>query len=196
MSQRWLMGLLFVAGALVSCGPKPKPPAPSEAPVAAPAAPNLAGDTAAAASLPADQPNFRVCLSSADAAAGPPLTVPAGVIFISWGRKNGDERNPVLDAGMLKPGTVRYAVVLSRPVTLSTAAPCAETIAQTAHSDIFEFTQPLVRKSQDLQFAGYGVENHMAWPLTNRLGEVVKKALIYGYPTADIGHPRQLKEEG
>ena len=49
---------------------------------------------------------------------------------------------------------------------------------QTAHSDIFEFTQPLVRRSQDLQFAGYGVENHMAWPLTNRLGELVKKAII------------------
>jgi hypothetical protein len=96
---------------------------------------------------------------------------------------------------MLAPDAVRYVVVLGRPITLSRAAPCAQTVAQAALSPIYEWTMPLVRNSQDLQFQVAGVENHMAFPLTDRLGDLVKKGLIFGFPTADIGNPRLLKSE-
>ncbi|MGA0600549.1 hypothetical protein ACO2Q3_07575 [Caulobacter sp. KR2-114] len=174
------------APASASIAPAPAPPSPAD----------LAADLQAARQLPADVANFRVCRGSAlDARDPAPLTLPAGVIFDSWGRKDGDERNPRLDADALKPDAVRYVVVLARPVTLTTAQPCAETVAQTAHSDLFEWRMPLVRKAQDLQFQITAVENHMAYPLTDRLGAVVKAGIVFGYPTADIGHPRQMREE-
>jgi hypothetical protein len=183
--------------ALASCGPKhasnaASPPVTAATPPAA--APDIAADTAAAAKTPKDQPNFRVCLSSSlDKTDGPPLLVPAGVIFESWGRRKGDERNPALDSSMLSPGAIRYVVVLDRPVTLSTSTPCAETVAQALLSPIYEWNLPLARGSQELQFQVAGVENHMAFPLTDRLGDVVKRGLIFGYSTADIGNPRELK---
>jgi hypothetical protein len=185
--------------ALASCGQKHDsnaagPPVSTAAPPAA--APDIAADTAAAAQTPKDQPNFRVCMSSSlDSGASAPLLVPAGVIFESWGRKKGDERNPDLDSSMLSPGAVRYVVVLDRPVTLSTSTPCAETVAQALLSPIYEWNLPLARGSQELQFQVAGVENHMAFPLTDRLGDLVKKGLIFGYSTADIGNPRELKDD-
>jgi hypothetical protein len=207
--NRRLVGVLAAAAfapcaiVLSSCGPRPgasaeantAPSAPP--PVAATPPPDIAADTVAATRAPSDRPNFRVCLSSSlDGADWPPLTVPAGVIFESAGRKSGDERNPALDAEVLRPDAVRYVVVTDRPVTLSKAAPCAETVAQTALSDLYEWRMPLVRGAQSLQFQVAGVENHMAFPLADRLGDLVKKGLIFGYSTADIGHPRALKEEG
>jgi hypothetical protein len=196
--------LLLATIALASCGPKAvvTNAAPSAAASNAPAAepvtppPDIAADTAAAAQTPKDQPNFRVCLSnSLDATDSPPLTVAAGVIFESWGRKKGDERNPSLDANMLALGSIRYVVVLDRPTILSKATPCAVTVAQTALSAPYEWTLPLVRSSLDQQFQVTGVEGHMAFPLTDRLGDLVKRGLIFGYPTADIGNPRMLKDE-
>jgi hypothetical protein len=191
--------------ALAACSPKAgsTPAAPGATaiadapPAAAPTPDELLADLKTANALPADTPNFRVCRGSPlDAKDPAPLTLPAGVIFDSWGKRNGDERNPKLDADMLKPGAVRWVVVLVKPMTLTVAAPCAETVAQTAHSDLFEWHMPLVRKSQDLQFAVTAVENHMAFPLKDRLGEVVKAGIVFGYPTADIGHPRQMREDG
>jgi len=174
-----------------------KPPAAAPSPVPALPAGPTAADIADAAKVPKDTPNFRVCLSNAASAQDAlPLKVPAGVIFDSWGRKSGDERNPKLDSDMLKPGAVRWAVVLARPVTLTKAEPCADTVAQTALSFIFDWKLPLVRKSQELQFQATGVENHMAFPLTSRLGDLVKKGLIFGYSTGDIGNPRALREDG
>lgn len=205
MATRWGRTLGGFAGAiaLAACGQAgkdaaktPDAPPPSPTAAAAPAGPTPE-DIAAAATVPKDRPNFRICLSNAPSAQDAlPLTIPAGVIFDSWGRRNGDERNPALDADMLKPGAVRYAVVVAKPVTLTRAAPCAETVAQTALSFIFEWKLPLVRHSQDLQFQATGVENHMAFPLTNRLGDLVKKGLIFGYPTGNIGNPRALREDG
>jgi hypothetical protein len=194
------IALSLTAILLASCGPKTDTNAASPsvaAPSAAPAAPpDIAADTAAAALTPKDQPNFRVCLSSSlDSAGGPPLAVPAGAIFESWGRRKGDERNPDLDANMLSPGAIRYVVLLDRPVTLSRAMPCAEAVAQAALSPAYDWNLPLVRRGQDLQFQVAGVENHMAFPLTDRLGDLVKRGLIFGYPTADIGNPRALKNE-
>jgi hypothetical protein len=180
------------------------PPAPSAADASslaqvaaqATAPPDILADQAAAARMPRDQPNFRVCLQAALTQGDfAPLGVPAGVIFISWGKKKGDERNPSLDPNMLDPGAVRYVVVLDRAVTVSKATPCAETIAQAATSMDFQWRMPLVRKSQDLQFQVTGVEGHMAWPLTDRLGDLVKKGAIFGYPTADIGATRALHDE-
>jgi len=190
---------VLAAVALASCGPKPDANAPS-APVTAAQlatpAPDIAADTAAAAQTPKDQPNFRVCLSnSLDKEGGPPLTVPAGAIFESWGVKKGDERNPSLDPNMLAPDAIRYVVVLDRPITLSKTTPCAQTVAQTVQSPIYEWKMPLVRGSQDLQFQVAGVENHMAFPLTDRLGVLVKQGLIFGFPTADIGNPRVLRND-
>jgi hypothetical protein len=101
----------------------------------------------------------------------------------------------VLDTDALKPDAVRYVVVLEKPVTLSPATPCAVTEARMARSSLFGWQMPLVRKAWNLQFAVIGVENHMAYPLQDRLGGVVKAGLIFGYPTDDIGHPRQMKEE-
>jgi hypothetical protein len=196
-----LAAAVSTALALGCCGPTRAGAAAGQPASAGPAAtatppPDIEADTAAAAQTPRDQPNFRVCLSrSLDQADSPPLTVPAGVIFESWGRKKGDERNPSLDPNMLAPDAVRYVVVLGRPITLSRAAPCAQTVAQAALSPIYEWTMPLVRNSQDLQFQVAGVENHMAFPLTDRLGDLVKKGLIFGFPTADIGNPRLLKSE-
>ena len=187
---------------LAACNAEPpaSPPAPvaSVAPAGAtqPSHAVLAADLTAANQLPADTPNFRVCRGSPlDARDPAPLTLPAGVIFDSWGRKNGDERNPKLDPDALKPDAVRFVVVLAKPVNLTTAQPCAETVAQTAQSEIFEWRMPLVRKVQDLQFQITAVENHMAYPLTNRLGGIVKAGIVFGYPTADIGHPRQMRED-
>jgi hypothetical protein len=191
----------LAAVALASCGPKPDANAASGPTSAAPTqpatpAPDIAADTAAAAQTPKDQPNFRVCLSnSLDQTDGAPLIVPAGVIFGSWGVKKGDERNPSLDANMLAPDAIRYVVVLDRPVTLSKSTPCAETVAQAALSAIYEWKLPLVRNSQNLQFQVAGVENHMAFPLTDRLGGLVKKGLIFGFPTANIGNPRALRTD-
>lgn len=185
---------------LSACGPKREVTSAthivsSTAPTVTPQ--TLAADQTQADRLPQGAPNFRVCRASAlDARDPAPLEVPPGVIFISWGRKAGDERNPVLDADMLKPGAVRYVVVLSQGVTLTRDQPCAQTVAQTTRSDLFEWRMPLVRKSDDLQFQVTGVENHMAFPLKNRLGDWVKAGLVFGYPTADIGHPRPMKEEG
>jgi hypothetical protein len=188
----------FAAMALASCGPRPDAntaaPAANEAAAPAAPAPDLAADAAAAAQTPKDQPNFRVCLSSSLSDAAP-LTVPAGVIFESWGRKKGDERNPSLDPNMLAPDAIRYVVILDRPIALSKTTPCAETVAQAVVTPIYEWKMPLVRISQDLQFGVAGVENHMAFPLTDRLGDLVKKGLIYGFPTADIGNPRLLKND-
>ena len=191
--------------ALAACGPKPAdqaasstaPPASlADAGANAVAPPDVVADAAVAAKMPKDQPNFRVCASNAlDAGDFAPLEAPAGVVFISWGKKAGDERNPKLDSNMLAPGAVRYVVVLAKPVTLTKAAPCAETIARAATSVDFDWRLPLVRQSQDLQFQVTGVEDHMAFPLTNRLGELVKKGLIFGYPTADIGAARALHQE-
>jgi hypothetical protein len=160
-------------------------------------APDVAADAAAAARTPKDQPNFRVCLSNSldNGADDAPLAVPAGAIFISWGDKKGDERNPSLDANQLAPGAIRYVVVLDRPVTLSKATPCDETVAQAATSALYEWYLPLVRNSQTLQFQVYGVENHLSYPLTDRLGDLVKRGVIFGYPTADIGNPRMLNAE-
>jgi hypothetical protein len=192
-----------LAIALAACGPKPNAntaaaaaaaPAANEAGAPAEPAPDLAADAAAAAQTPKDQPNFRVCLASSLADAAP-LTVPAGVIFESWGRKKGDERNPSLDPNMLAPDAIRYVVILDRPMSLSKATPCAETVAQAVVTPIYDWKMPLVRHSQDLQFGVAGVENHMAFPLTDRLGDLVKKDLIYGFPTADIGNPRLLKND-
>lgn len=187
---------------LVGCGGKPATtPAASIAGAAPEAAPppspaDLAADLKIANQLPADTPNFRVCRGSPlDARDPAPLTLPVGVIFDSWGRRNGDERNPKLDPDALKPDAVRWVVVLARPVSLTTVKPCAETVAQTAQSGIFEWRMPLVRRSQDLQFQITAVENHMAYPLTDRLGGVVKAGLVFGYPTADIGHPRPMRED-
>ncbi len=186
--------------AICACGraPGPGPAASASSPAPSPAAPSdPAADVAAANQLPEGQVNFRVCLSNAlDARDPAPLDIPTGTIFESWGKKDGDERNPKLDADMLKPDAVRYEVVLVRPLRLSKQQPCAETVAQTAHSDIFEWRRPLVRRSQDLQFQVIGVENHMAFPLKDRLGGIIKAGLIFGYSTGDIGHPRQMKEEG
>jgi hypothetical protein len=192
-----LASAILTAIALASCGPKPDANSPaSAAPAAVTPAPDIAADTAAAAQTPKHQPNFRVCLSnSLDQAGGSPLTVPAGVIFESWGRKKGDERNPSLDPNMLAPDAIRYVVVLDGPVILSKATPCAQTVAQAALSPIYEWKMPLVRSSQELQFQVAGVERHMAFPLTDRLGNLVKKGLIFGFPTADIGNPRGLKNE-
>ena len=188
--------LLLAAALLASCGPDPRSNAAGSSVAATPPPPDIAADTAAAARTPKDQPNFRICLSSSlDRDDPAPLAVPAGVIFESWGRKKGDERNPDLDANSLSPGAIRYVVVLQRPVNLSRTTPCAETVAQTALSPTYDWNLPLVRLSQDLQFQVAGVENHMAFPLTDRLGELVKRGLIFGYPTADIGDPRPLKDE-
>jgi hypothetical protein len=96
---------------------------------------------------------------------------------------------------MLALGSIRYVVVLDRPTILSKATPCAVTVAQTALSAPYEWTLPLVRSSLDQQFQVTGVEGHMAFPLTDRLGDLVKRGLIFGYPTADIGNPRMLKDE-
>lgn len=189
-------------GLLCACGPNREPTTDTPAATPASTAPvvtpeSLAADLAEAERLPRGATNFKLCRASAlDTRDPAPLEVPAGVIFISWGRKAGDERNPLLDADMLKPGAVRYVVVLSRAVTLTRDQPCALTVAQTARSDLFEWRMPLVRKSQDLQFQVTGVENHMAFPLKNRLGDWVKAGLVFGYPTADIGNPRPMKEEG
>lgn len=189
-------------GLLAACGPQGgastnASPAPPPASVSVSPPRDLATDLAEAERLPDGLANFRVCRASAlDTRDPAPLELPAGVIFISWGKKAGDERNPVLDADMLKPGAVRYVVVLSRPVSLTKDRPCAETVAQAALSGLFEWNLPLVRKAQDLQFQVTGVENHMAFPLKTRLGDWVKAGLVFGYPTADIGHPRQMKEEG
>ena len=204
-NRHGLVAAAASALALASCGPKPadQAAAPASLPASladaganAAAPPDLAADAALAAKMPKDQQNFRVCASnSLDAGDFAPLEMPAGVVFISWGRKAGDERNPKLDSNMLAPGAVRYVVVLAKPVTLTKAAPCAMTIAQAATSTDFEWRLPLVRQSQDLQFQATGVEDHMAFPLTNRLGELVKKGLIFGYPTADIGATRTLHQE-
>jgi hypothetical protein len=186
---------------LASCGPTPAvntPVVPAASQAAAPAepAPDLAADAAAATQTPKDQPNFRVCLSSSlDQTDAAPLAVPAGAIFESWGRKKGDERNPSLDPNMLAPDAIRYVVILDRPISLSKATPCAETVAQAVVTPIYDWKMPLVRHSQDLQFGVAGVENHMAFPLTDRLGDLVKKDLIYGFPTADIGNPRLLRND-
>jgi hypothetical protein len=191
-------GLALGVTALVSCGPKQgaAPAAPASTNAAPQTPPDIAADTAAAAQTPKDRPNFRVCLSnSLDNSDGAPLTVSAGVIFESWGKQKGDERNPDLDANMLAPDAIRYQVVLDQPVVLSKQTPCAETVAQTVLSPIYEWTLPLVRLSLDQQFQVIGVENHMAFPLTDRLGDLVKRGLIFGYPTADIGNPRQLVRE-
>jgi hypothetical protein len=192
----------LTAFVLASCGPKADGNAAANASASTPPATvatppaDIAADTAAAAQTPKDQPNFRVCLSnSLDQTDSPPLTVPAGVIFESWGRKKGDERNPSLDPNALAPDAIRYVVVLDAPIVLSKATPCAQTVAQTVLSPIYEWTLPLVRNSQDLQFQVGGVENHMAIPLTDRLGDLVKRGLIFGFPTADIGNPRQLARE-
>jgi len=96
---------------------------------------------------------------------------------------------------MLGPDAIRYVVVLDRSLTLSKAAPCAETVAQAALSPIYDWRLPLVRESQDLQFQVADVENHMAFPLTDRLGDLVRQGLIFGYPTDDIGNARALKDE-
>lgn len=193
---------LAALGLLSACGARDGATTAATAitptPTAAAASPDaLAADLAIADRLPENAPNFRVCRASAlDTRDPAPLDVPAGAIFISWGKKSGDERNPILDADMLKPGALRYVVVLRRPVTLTTVQPCAETQAQGALSGIFEWRMPLVRKSQDLQFQMAGMENHMAFPLKTRLGDWVKAGLVFGYPTADIGHPRPMKEDG
>jgi hypothetical protein len=181
-----LLSTIPAALALSACGPKPAPSAdaPSLAEVAAQATapPDILADQAAAARTPRNQPNFRICLQATLTEGDfAPLDVPAGVIFISWGRKKGDERNPSLVSNMLEAGAVRYVVVLDRAVTLAKAAPCAETIAQAATSMDFQWRMPLVRQSQDLQFQVTGVEDHMAWPLTDRLGDLVKKGAIFGY---------------
>lgn len=192
---------VLTALALASCGPKPDVNAASVSVSAAPAQPatpppDIAADAAAAAQTPKDQLNFRVCLSSSlDQTDGPPLSVPAGVIFESWGVKKGDERNPSLDPNMLAPDAIRYVVILDRPISLSKTTPCAETVAQAVVSPIYEWKMPLVRGGQNLQFQVAGVENHMAFPLTDRLGDLVKKGLIFGFPTADIGNPRLLKND-
>ncbi len=186
---------------LAACNSKP-PTSPAETAAgaattaAAPSPTDLEADLKTANALPADAPNFRVCRGSPlDARDPAPLTLPTGVIFDSWGRRNGDERNPKLDPDALKPDAIRFVVVLVKPVTLTTAQPCAETVAQTAQSGIFEWHMPLVRKAQDLQFQITAVENHMAYPLTDRLGGIVKAGIVFGYPTADIGHPRQMRED-
>ena len=193
---------LLASASLSACGPKAVVTNAAAATATNAAAepttppPDIAADTAAAAQTPKDRPNFRVCLSnSLDATDSPPLTVRAGAIFESWGRKKGDERNPSLDANMLAPGSIRYVVVLDQPVTLSRATPCSETVAQTALSAPYQWTLPLVRNSLDQQFQVIGVDGHMAFPLTDRLGDLVKRGLIFGYPTADIGNPRTLKDE-
>jgi len=196
-SRRTRVAVMLALCALASCGPKREVASVNvtiEAPPQPPP-PDLAADNAAAAQTPKDQPNFRVCQAKWLDADNAPLAIPAGTIFESWGRKNGDERNPKLDADMLKPGAIRYVVVLDQPITLSKATPCGTVVAQTAQSGLYESYLPLVRNSLDLQFQVAGVENHMAFPLTGRIGEVVKKGSLFGYPTADIGNPRQLKDE-
>jgi hypothetical protein len=195
---------LVAALALASCGPSPGNSASANVTVTSltpppppppPSAQDIAADTAAAAQTPKDQPNFRVCLAQSLDSDAAPLAIPAGAVFESWGRKKGDERNPDLDANMLAPGSIRYVVVLDQPLTLSKATPCGETVAQSVLSDVYQWSLPLVRLSDDQQFQVIGVDGHMANPLTDHLGDVVKKGLIFGYPTADIGHPRALQNE-
>jgi hypothetical protein len=201
MKRKAAAAVVLAACALASCGQNENetvtlinaPPPPPQAAATPP--PDMSVDVAAAALTPKDQPNFRVCLAKWLDSDGAPLTVPAGAIFESWGRKNGDERNPTLDADMLKPGAIRYVVVLDQPITLSKATPCGVVIAQAAQSGLYEWFLPLTRNSLGLQFQVAGVENHMAFPVTGRLGEVVKKGAIFGYPTADIGNPRMLADE-
>jgi len=192
------VGVLLVAAACKPATPKPDaspppPAAPSLVTVGAAAAPPE--DFDAAAKLPTGQANLRICLPAyLDKEDWAPVTLPAGVIFESAGRKKGDERAPGIDSDAWKEGAIKYAVVLAKPVTLSKTAPCAATTAQTARSDLFGWSWPLVRRSQDLQFKAVGIESQMTAPGKDRVSDMIQKGQVYAYPSGDIGHQRALKE--
>ena len=155
----------------------------------------VANDSAAAMQVPDDASNLQVCLSrDADEHTGL-VTLPKGLIFVSYGKASGDPRSPGSDPNALALESAHYAVVLSKAVPISPTHPCATAPATVALSDDFKWQLPLVRRSDLLQFQVYGLERHLSAPLTGRLADLISEGMVNARPTADIGQPRQVASE-
>lgn len=143
--------------------------------------------------------NFRICIwkdiDDIPDGAAQSVTVVPGVIFESGGPLVGDLRDPpsTLPGGP-DPSVSSYGVVTTGSVTLSKHVPCAVTSVRSVISAGWPLTFPLVRASDHLFFSAAKWRGHPR--SKGNLPDLVAAGGIHGTPTADVGHPLDIGDEG
>lgn len=143
--------------------------------------------------------NLRICLSiNVKDENYSSVKLPPGLIFESYGRLVGSERDPQVDPDNVRlEGKQSSAVVLLRLLTLTKAKPCGVATVRTVLSSDWPWLFPLIRDSDHLHLQALKMRGRVGdgSDLPGTLGDVMIKGLLNATPIADIGEPLDISRE-